>query len=390
MQPRSIDQPLNQTTELPPTVNEQPLSDQYNQHIFSIVSQRGSGSGFRAPDGRIVTNLQLVEGGGEVFAVQNGKRYKLGKNVAIDDVNGLAVLGFVDVQPPGTSGLPLASRRLEASVPISIVGYHERKATQVFGEFTKLIPQEDYRGYFGAQQITSQVSIKQLSDAVEYAKRPLLEVRFRSGTFAPLGAAIVSKGEVQGIMTDLSNWSGSYAIPVEKIATLVEQKPENSKFVQAGQYESGLQKYVSDLTRAPGTALQDSFLPGAALAGFVGMRRLPIGPPANAYTGFGRVGLLGASTALIGSRDLHGFLSSTNVLDTGYFGSALAADGVSLSGAAIWARSLSHPKLRPLALGVTALGLTGRLGCELIPNKYVLQAPVRTDGDSRKPFSVGR
>lgn len=394
MPPRSIDQPLRPTTEQPTEqrpVTSQPLSEQYSQHLFTITSQSGSGTGFRVPDGRVVTNLQLIEGGGEVFASQNGKRYRLGTSVAIDDINELAVLGFVDARPPGNGGLPLASTPMEAPLPVSLMGYREGKPTHVFGEFTKPVRQEDYRGFFRGLQITSPVIVSHLSDALEYAKRPLLEVRFPSeDTFGMLGAPILSKGEVQGAKTDLRGWSGTYAIPAEKISTLLQVKPEESKFVMSGHYECGLQKYVTDLTRAPGTALCDSVVPAAALAGYTGIRRLPPGPTANVFTGVGRVGLLGASTALIGSKDLHGFFTSTNALDTGYFGSALAADGVSLSGAAMWARSLSHPKLRPLAVGVTTLGLTARLGCELIPNKYVLQPPVRTDGDPRKPFSLDR
>lgn len=76
--------------------------------IYKVRADHATGTGWVGPDGRLVTNYHVIMGKREITAEDNqGRVYRLGKDVAIDDVNDLAALGFVDGPPKGAKPLQI-------------------------------------------------------------------------------------------------------------------------------------------------------------------------------------------------------------------------------------------------------------------------------------------
>ncbi len=360
-----------------PSDGSRKLAEEYSSHIFQIETDRGGGTGFRSPDGKIVTSLHVISGNSEIFAAIDGKRYRVGKNVQIDDINDLAVMEFVDSPPSTNKPLSLAKAPPVAEQPITAVGRPGKELVQSGVEFKREIKQEDYRSLFGRHPAVSvATSTKELSDALLFANRPLLELSKDVSYGMSGGPVIANNGEVVGV-TVLGNWSNAYAIPVEKVIELLGRKPEESKFVVTSGYENGLQKYVRDWERAPGIAAETTVVGAGTVLGLAAVASR-MGPPS--------LMMLAPGVGYRTMTDLSGFHGSTNNLDRTYYAAALAADAFSVGGTALCAASYFSPRLRPIGIAMTTAGLAGRLGCELLPNHFVIQRIQRRDGDPRKPF----
>lgn len=354
------------------------LAAEYADHIFRIHTEDGIATGFRAPDGRLVTSFSAIRGSREIIAEQNGKRYRVGKSVQVDDINDLVVLEPADKLPLPQHPLPLSTRRVEDGERVVSAGIPSREFYAHEGVVTRQIKQEDYRNYFGSQpKLSLPPSERHLSDALHFSKRPLLELSYDMSSSMYGGPLISEKRDVVGV-TLTGNYSNAYAIPVDKLRQLLEQKPQDSKFVVSTGYENGLQTYLSNWSNAPHVALQKSTIPLISGIGFAA---------AAAKTGPGAYIWLGGAMGYRMATDLKGYLSSTNDLDATYHAAGMISDGGAMFGTALMAASHYVPRLRPIGLITTGLGLAARLGCELVPNRLVIQSIKRRDGDDRKPFA---
>jgi hypothetical protein len=354
----------------------QRLSEELSRNIFKLNS---GGTAFRVADGRLVTAFHNINGTSELLAEQNGKHYRVGKNIQIDDINGLAVLEFVDSAPPQPKEvLSVSQRSLSPKGSLSIAARDcLRKTNGEEVQFQQHILQKDYpRTYspvLGAWlRSTVPLQSRDLDDAQRFIRRPLLELSPVVSTSIAGGPVLSDSGEIVGVMLK-STPERSYAIPGEKVSQLLACKPEESKFIVTSGYENGVQKYFRDWERDRYSASMDTAIMAAKTLSFAGLLSDTL--PFNAL-GF-------ASVLYQGSADLKGMFESTNSRDRWYYGAALSADMVSGTGLGMY----THPRMRPFGKIVYGAGLLARSACELIPNRYVIQKIERRDGDSRPPFT---
>lgn len=352
---------------------------QPDSNTFQIVCERRTGSGWRAADGRIVTSFSVIEGGREIFAVQNGRRYRLGGNVQIDDIANLAVLEFIDGAPSDSGGVRLATSRPANGDSVTVT------ASSVSGAATavRMATRADIRQYADSPlRMTVPFDSPTLKDALAYVEKPVLELKMQTRLDGLAGAlASNSAGEAVGIVDRQGSKGTPFVVPAGAISELLNRKPEESKFEVAATYENGLQRYLRDWSRAPGRALMSTAWPvGTALMQTCYIfGKTPVDPH-----GLGPLVFL---STLVGYRtfsDLSGLSSSTGERDRLYYKSAVATDAVTVFGLLTGAL----PNMRRLAIGATLLGLGARAACELIPNKYAIQSVTRRDGNSRPPFKV--
>ncbi len=366
----------------PPDASEK-LAEELNKSIFKIVtdtSLSGPGTGWRAPDGRIVTDFDAIKGASEIFAEQDGKRYKIGKTIKIDDINNLAVLDFVD-KPPDT---PCLSLRKAVPVPgekIFAPRYNRGTFEVEHGSFTRAILQSEYRSAGGwPLSRETQFDSRELGDALDFAKRPLYESTVWLCVHGNGGPILSADNQVLGSLT-MSNGKHSYAVPRQKIDELLAQKEGDEKFkIQTG-YENGFQKYWNNLSRCPQSAIWDTANVGHGALAIAAMK---YGPREAKIAGSA---LLGVFSAMRLFEDYSAYSGQTNNLDRKKFGLALVADTATTAGLGLFAAGLRYTPLRAVGLGLAVAGMAGRLATEIVPNHFVIQDIKRTDGDPRPPFS---
>jgi hypothetical protein len=78
---------------------------------------------------------------GEIFAVQNGKRYRIGKDMRIDDINDIAVLSFVDAPPKTSTGLATGKTHLLGDRVQSVSNNREQPGWN--GKLSNVLKRED-------------------------------------------------------------------------------------------------------------------------------------------------------------------------------------------------------------------------------------------------------
>jgi hypothetical protein len=352
----------------------QRLSEEVSENIFRI----GAGTAFRVADGRLVTAFHNIHGCSEIFASQGDKYYRVGKNIQIDDINGLAVLEFVDSAPPQPKGvLAPTQRSLTPKEFTSIAGSDFLgKPSVEYGQFRKQLVEEDsprtFSSVIGAWLRTpALLKSRELSDAQLFARRPLLELVPAVSSSMAGGPVLSERGEIMGL-TLKSTAQKSYAIPGEKVSQLLAGKPEDSKFIITSGYENGVQKYLRDWERDRCSALLET--------GKIAVKTLSLAGVVS-----GRPSLLWlaiASDTYQIVKDANGLKGATNNRDKWYYGAALSADALTYAGMMMWA----FPRTSGIGKAVYGAGLVGRTACELIPNKYVIQKIERRDGDLRPPF----
>jgi S1-C subfamily serine protease len=362
------------------TMAKPSASDNPENSLFEIKTDRDSraATGWRTTDGRIVTKYSAIAGCGEIFALQDGKSYRLGKKISIDDINDIAVLSFVDEAPPAkglsTGRNYVLGERVKATA--------NREEQTKHGRLSNVIKREDI--FHGSLLLP--VNSSTLTDARLFATTNLIETTNLHSAW--IGSPVVNRdGLVIGMMdTNPGKSDSQYLTPVQKINDLLAQKSDQSKFTVHTGYESGFGKYFRDWNRSPGRAAFASLEPAGRLVGTLLFAQNPAGYPSNASLTIG----LAAITALTGYRtykDYQGFTGATNGRDTAYYSNALVGDAGALLGVGLGWASLLYPKLRAASVSLALSGTLVRLWSEVIPNKFVVKDIERRDGTNRPPFS---
>lgn len=350
--------------------------------LFKIVTDTsisGPGTGWMGPDGRIVTSLGAIMNANELYAERDGKRYKLGKSIKIDDINNLAVLEFVD-KVPDVPRFALATKPPRIGESVSSPSIAHGNAVVKAGTISGIMEQSRYRRANGGPlKLELDADPAVLEDAMTFSRRPLLESTVcHFGNFA--GAPLVSNGEVLGILT-MTNGTSSYAIPAEKISRLLDLHEQDGKFKIETGYENGFQMFWNNLQRCPESAASDLVRVGHGAWAVVGMAtKVKQARIAGA-------GLAGLYCGMITYEDYCGFAGQTNERDRNKFAMSLASDAVTTGGVALFVAGLRCSPLRSAGLGIAVAGMVGRLACELVPNHFVIKEFSRKDGSSRPPFA---
>ncbi len=348
------------------------LGEEVKQEIFRLLTDKGTGTAFRGPDGRLITTYRNIATCTELFAEQDGKKYRVGKNLIIDDVNDLAVMEFVDQPPPSNRTLTVSQQRsIEPAANLNAVGFggrnnfrFEQSNVQVSREIQQRHFENDARTGF---RLVS--NDNEAADATSFLQRPLLKLTNDVSTLQ--GGPIISQhGEVVGVNV-VGNGKHGGAIPANKLADLLALELSQSAFTITSGYETGISTYIRVWQQWPGRQAARHIPPviGIAMATF------------SKNPGFVMPGAILLLSQL--SSDLDGRKSSIGNLERNHFGIAAAADVSSLIGLAL---GCIKSKWRPLGLTMAAGGLAVRAATELMPYRYTIQKTQRKDGDNRRPF----
>ncbi len=356
------------------TKPKNPLLDDYTDEIFKIKTLFGSGTAIRSPDGRLVTSYSLIKDSSEIIAEQNGKRYRVGKNMKVDDINDLVVLDFVDAPPRSKKPIVLSGRSLDVGENVSILSKEELGTRSIHATFGRKIKQENCP--IKSESASFEFTPENLQDTNQFANRSLLQLETSQET-GQCGDPVYRKGELLGIVTQVDG-KKSFAIPAEAVKNLLDQSP--SKFLVTTGYESGVGKTLRDLRRSP---LEG----GASMLGALPMLLSHAGMTSSLRHASFIVIPTGLLTLARARDEYQDFKGSTNLRDSIYYGSALTFDSINLAGLSLFEVSLFAPRLRPLSIGIATVGMVGRFGCEFIPNRYVVKDITRSDGDKRPPFT---
>jgi len=373
------------------------------QHALSAkpLPDTGKGSGyFYDKDGTVVTDAHVALQNRELFVeTTDGKRYRA-RIDKVDDVNDVATLKLEGFKP-GTAR-PLESSQTNSMTPDQRVwafghplgikdvyvspGYFRFNSdmlnalTNVNG---KVMMSEEIRAHqnnFTPKELADYrtAMLKPLHHAMVHIQPgnsggPLVQLTQRAdGSYKPEVTGL-SRSIIAGAKDGFSN---SYFTPVYDVENLVHSKDDKFDVDYAYEAEPWAKRYVHLWKDSPIMATGET-----ALAAGVGVGAVKLAE---------RFPLLRAGVGFIGVKrladDLPNFLSSTNDRDSMKYGIASASDAAMLAGTV----ASFIPKVRTIGKVAMALGLTGTVGSEFIPNRLVQTDIRRTDGDMRPPYIAHR
>lgn len=348
--------------------------------MVRIEADSETGTGWVGPDGRVLTDWHVVAGRRSVNALAaDGKVYKLGKDIAIDDAHDIAALGFVDKAPaakglsfpdkipsPGDGALML-SHPHGLSLHLSIGSF--RHGVNLGKQF-----EESAGGKQRLESYLSKYPVGIRGDAAEYYRRSI-DVYALGGAPGSSGGAIFdSEGKVEGLL-EMGNPSKSGeigALPIRYADALLKQTPEQRKFDITTGYETGAGYFVRRTIGEDN--LHRAVHLGIPAAGIYGLSKFAVSQTSGKLATLAGLGYL----AYDSYSNYDELKRSTSWRDTLH--GALASSGDFLIGAGLASKFVKTAG----TIGTAALGLgvALRAGAELVPNHYAIKEIKRKDGAS--------
>ncbi len=344
--------------------------------IFKIYSDRFyQGTGWVGADGRLITDFHVVDGKRELIAESaDGKIYKLGKDLAIDDVNDLAAVGFVGPRPENARPLPVSLETPKPGDRVSLLSHPGGDPLSLSqGTFIDAVD-----GLYGLQDKTrAEARLKsQLATAPQALQSDLSQFFLRQ---MDLSAVIGAPGSSGGPLFDKAGRVFSVldkgspnptvkeiqATPAQHVNDLISQPLQSRKFQISSGYETGIQTRLQRFARED--LLHSAIDAGVPLGGsaFLARTFLKAGSVKTNLV----AGLFAAGDGYYQYKSVKG---STNWRDT-------VAGGLGLAGDSLMATGLL-PVAGSVKMALFGAGAALRLGSELVPNHYVIKDVRRTDG----------
>lgn len=353
--------------------------------IYKVRADHATGTGWVGPDGRLVTNYHVIMGKREITAEDNqGRVYRLGKDVAIDDVNDLAALGFVDGPPKGTKPLQIDTAPPKVGDQATLLSHrfgHSLELSQ--GTFSQQytmadrVGTGDHRRHLEEQRAKWRTEDNPLNrDKDAYMSRTIYDFKI-GGNHGSSGAPIfdktgrvVSVVELQGLQ-DKHAWS----IPVSSVSALLNESSSQGKFRVTAGYETGVSNFFNRVAgESKLHAVIDTAVPAA---GILSLSKVALGSSGKLALGTGFAFLAGSTYS-----DGKALYNSTNWRD-------VLANGVATAGDAALSAGLTvrfAPQARSLSLPLLGVGAALKAGAELVPNHFTIQGIKRANNDPRPPF----
>jgi|GEM_PF-1358671 Trypsin-like serine proteases, typically periplasmic, contain C-terminal PDZ domain len=372
------------------------LFDEVAPSIVRIYSSRkpteygptaGTGSGyFIDNEGRVMTDSHIVRDSKELWiTARDGKEYR-GQVEKVDDIQDLAIIKLVGVQPGQYKPLePGSSQSLINGDPIFALG-HPHGSRDAFVSPGRYIGPTNMLDVLlrrsGPDQVGQMMNVNDYKnpydfyDFVDNLRSPVIGGRLRLETGNSGGPVVDGSGKVVGITreVELDDHSFSYYSPVEKADSLLRNPRTKFSFQYGYEPEPWAQRYKDLWKEQPlGAAGLTAFAGGAGYfgAGYANKfspKALPL--VTGAYF----------THKLLDDYDL--WKTSTNKPDSNKFGIATLADATALGGSI----AALFPKARTVGLIALGVGATARLASDFISNNLVMKDVVRDDGSHRAPF----
>jgi hypothetical protein len=347
------------------------LREDASHGVFRLTTDdRRSGSGWLSPDGRIVTDYHVLEGAKEVKLEYQGKSYNLGKTVAVDRQNDLAILDFETEKPADAKGLTLADRPPSNQEALYAFSFKANDSAEIAKslQFHRCNLEMRASGRDGLVDSWGEDGVeRRLRQEKDQAKPSYLSATAavnKSFDYAWIGTGHGSSGapvfNSDGQVSSVVDWGSSafprrnLTTPVSYVQDLLKQQPVNTSY-----YRSGMEALVKD-----GDAF-DIAQAGVA-TGIGGMVANSIRQGIGLKASYPAAALIIANNT---SQDYESFMRSTSSRDKIKNGAALAFDSTMAAGLVakvIVGRS-------PIGLGLLAAGAVGRVAAEFFPNRLAIK-----------------
>lgn len=347
------------------------LREEASHGVFRLTTDdRRSGSGWLSPDGRIVTDYHVIDGAKEVRLEYQGKSYNLGKTIAVDDKNDLAVLDFETAKPADAKSLTLADRPPSKQETLYAFSFKANNSAEIAKslQFHRGNLEMRASGRDGLVDSWGEEGVdRRLLQEKDQAKLSYLSattVVNRSFDYVWIGtghgssgapvfnsdgqvSSVVDKGSIPFPRRNLTT-------PVSYVQDLLKQQPVNTSY-----YRSGMEALVKD---------SDVFdIAQAGVATVIG------GMVANSIRqGIGLKASYPAAALIIAnntSQDYESFMRSTSSRDKIKNGAALAFDSTMAAG--LVAKVVASRST--IGLGIMAAGAVGRVATEFFPNRLAIK-----------------
>lgn len=347
------------------------LREDASHGVFRLTTDdRRSGSGWLSPDGRIVTDYHVLEGAKEIKLEYQGKSYNLGKTVAVDEKNDLAVLDFETEKPADAKNLTLADRPPSNQETLYAFSFKANDSAEIAKslQFHRGNLEMRASGRDGLVDSWGEDGVdRRLRQEKDQAKPSYLSATAavnKSFDYAWIGTGHGSSGapvfNSDGQVSSVVDWGSSafprrnLTTPVSYVQDLLKQQPVNTSC-----YRSGMEALVKD---------RDTFdLAQAGVATGIG------GMVANSIRqGIGLKASYPAAALIIAnntSQDYESFMRSTSSRDKIKNGAALAFDSTMAAG--LVAKVVAGRS--PIGLGLLAAGAVGRVAAEFFPNRLAIK-----------------
>ncbi len=372
------------------------LYDDIRPSVVRIEAGKSVGSGFAVgKPGQIITNFHVIVDQPEIFVrADDGLKYRA-RVINADDIKDLAVLQIEGKAPDFLKPLKLANEStLNKDPRISAFGHPDGMPETVISPGSFLGRTSNF-ARLSQDQLLALSKLKETPEDKElFLKNELLnaEIQIKKGNSG--GPAVNSDGNVVGVSVYRNEppKMQAYFVPSTDLHSFLSNTQSNKfKFEYQYQLSPNLTtSYLDLLERRP--LLTGG---GTAAAAYLGARSISdlggLGRGLSAgLAAYGGLGLIEDWTKIRQATNNRDLLSAG--LST--FGdSALLAGGISRSMFGVGTSALSGPYLTgagKVGLVLIGLGLAAKVASDLVPNRLVNTNVLRTDGDSRLPFYLGR
>lgn len=355
------------------------------QTPYGPTAETGSGY-FIDNEGRVMTDAHVVRDSRELWiTARDGKQYR-GQLEKVDDIQDLAIIKLVGVQPGQYKPLEHgSSQSLVNGDPIFAMG-HPHGSRDVFVSPGMFLGRTNMLDVLlrksGPDNVGQMMNVNDYKnpydfyDFLDNLRSPVMGGQLRLEVGNSGGPVVDSYGKVVGVTreVEMDNHSASYYSPVEKADSLLRNPRTKFSFQYGYEPEPWAKRYGDMWKEQPlGAASLTALSGGVAYAGVkfadkFSTKALPIA--AGAYF----------THKLFGDYDL--WRTSTNKPDAEKFGIATLADATAVGGSI----AALFPKARTVGLIALGVGATARFASDFISNNLVMTDVKRDDGSPRAPF----
>lgn len=368
------------------------LLSELSDNVFEITSgsrgfygPRHLGTGWLTEDGRLVCLYSAIRDQPELFAEQNGKRYRIGRNLRIDSDADLAVMDFVEKRPAHATGIRIGETQTSGRVFIlghdseavskpTIVGINQHNEEwrgqppgavaaavtegrmQGIGSRMEIFPGTKVKRYFWQEQ-PSNLNVS------GYLRGCLVRMDMQENRVEKGGPVLSLQKEVIGIL-DRVEGTAAGAIPVHLLHPLLDRNDSHNMF--STEFESSAVNYMRNWQRNPHLAFTQS---APALAYLGAFSAAATGAKWSSAVGISALGLISGWQCW---NDYKSYSGSTDSTDRTKYTLALLGDGITTAGTIVTAAGMVRRSVKPIGFAIAAAGLAQRASAELVPNHYVI------------------
>lgn len=341
--------------------------------VFQIQTETGNGTGWMVKPGVIVTDYHVIKGDQEIKAVaSDGTIYRLGKQLWINPGRDLSMMTFEGVRSTAPSLRIASSSLMNPGDKTFSVGWKSGLDLDIYpGTYVGYTatpyysPSARQSGSVAWQQSAASEPTANLLDGA----RQWVHLQSNAGRGMSGGPDLNADGEVVSVVDRSYGDQEGHALsnPIEYVQEMSDH-PERFRMTE-GAYENGFQTLPHFISAHP---LHTGVYGTAYGLGITGGARFGLAEgPLSIKLGLG--GTLAATVLGVRTwQDVNGLVNAANSRDQWKYGVATSFDATMAAGLVTSALSRRVPGLALASRILLGTGLAGRIGSELIPNRFIV------------------